>query len=43
VGLSLWLHTGLDYFEGLTLDELNETAETLADYLEEVRRHGGKG
>ncbi len=42
VALSLRLRTGLDYFEGLTVEELNETAETLVNYLEEARRHGGK-
>jgi len=42
VALSLGLRTGLDYFEGLTVEELNETAETLLDYLEEAGRNGGK-
>ena len=28
------------YFEGLTLEELNETADVLVSYLEEVTRRG---
>lgn len=38
--MSLHLRTGLDYFEDLTLEELNETADILASYLEEVTRRG---
>lgn len=30
----------MDYFEGMTLEELNETADVLVSYLEEVKRHG---
>lgn len=38
--MSLHLRTGLDYFEGLTLEELNETAGILVSYLEEVTQRG---
>ena len=38
--LSLRLHTGLDYFESMTLEELSETAEIQISYLEEAVRHG---
>lgn len=30
------LHTGIDYLQGLPLDELNDMAEALQDYAEEV-------
>lgn len=42
MALSLQLRTGLDYFEGLTLEELNETAEILISYLKEAERRGKK-
>ena len=36
------LHTGVDYFMGLPLDELNEYAEETARIMEEVASRGNK-
>lgn len=41
-GLSINLRTGLDYLTALPVDELNEIAETVTAYLEEVEKIGKK-
>lgn len=40
MALSLNLHTGVDYFMGLPIDDLNDLAETVNETLKEVARHG---
>jgi len=42
VALSMQLHTGFDYFMGLSIDDLNEIAETVKTVVEEVAGHGNK-
>lgn len=42
MALALTLHDGMDYYLRMPLDELNETAEMLVAYLEEVARRGKK-
>lgn len=40
MALSLNLHTGVDYFMGLPVDDLNDLAEMVNETLKEVARHG---
>ena len=40
VALSMNLHTGVDYFMGMSIDDLNDLAETVNKTMEEVRRRG---
>lgn len=40
VALSMQLHTGVDVFMAMPVDELNEYAENVNKIAEEVARHG---
>lgn len=40
--MAMQLHTGIDYFLSLPLDELNEIAESVKNVLEEVTQRNGK-
>ena len=40
MALSMQLHTGLDYFMGLPIDDLNEIAESVNKMAAEVSKHG---
>ena len=40
VGLSIQLRTGLDYLLALSVSDLNELADTVTQYAEEVAKHG---
>lgn len=40
--MSIHLRTGLDYLMSLPVDELNEIAEAVAEYAEEVKKRGKK-
>lgn len=40
--MSIHLKTGVDYLMSLPLDQLNEIAETVNEYMEEVEKHGKK-
>lgn len=40
--MSMQLHTGVDYFMSMPVDDLNEIAETVANVAEEVARRGKK-
>lgn len=42
MALSMQLHTGIDYFMNLPIDELNAIAESVSQVAEEVAKHGGK-
>ncbi len=42
VALSMQLHTGVDCFLSIPLDELNEIAETVSKVAEEVAQQHGK-
>jgi hypothetical protein len=38
--LSIQLRTGLDYLLALPVSDLNELADTVTQYAEEVAKHG---
>ena len=40
--MAMQLHTGVDFFLALPLDELNEIAESVNEVAEEVAKHGKK-
>lgn len=40
--MSMQLHTGIDYFLSMPLDELNEIAESVKNILEEVTQRNGQ-
>lgn len=40
--LSMQLHTGVDFFLSMQIDDLNDYARTVSDYAEEVSRRGKK-
>lgn len=40
--MSIQLRTGLDYLLALSVSDLNELADTVAQYAEEVAKHGRK-
>lgn len=40
VGLSIQLRTGADYLLALSVSDLNELADTVTQYAEEVAKHG---
>lgn len=42
VGMSIHLRTGLDYLLALSVDDLNDLADTMNELSEEVRRNGKK-
>lgn len=42
MALSMQLHTGVDYFMSMPLDELNDIAATVAKVAEEVAKRGKK-
>ena len=42
VGMSVHLRTGLDYLLALSVDDLNDLADTVNELSEEVRRNGKK-
>lgn len=42
MALSMQLHTGIDYFMNLPIDELNEIAESVGQMAEEMAKRGGK-
>ena len=39
-GLSINLHTGMDYLYSLPIEQLNEIADTVNRYAEEVEKGG---
>lgn len=38
--MSIQLRTGLDYLLALSVSDLNELADTVTQYAEEVAKHG---
>lgn len=42
MALSMQLHTGVDYFMEMPVDDLNAMAEDVRKMLEEVSNHGKK-
>ena len=40
--MSIQLRTGLDYLLALSVDDLNDLADTMNELSEEVRRNGKK-
>lgn len=40
--MSIQLRTGLDYLLALSVSDLNELADTVMQYAEEVAKHGRK-
>ncbi|MEQ2655724.1 hypothetical protein AAAT68_02540 [Lawsonibacter asaccharolyticus] len=40
--MSIHLRTGLDYLLALSVDDLNDLADTMNELSEEVRRNGKK-
>lgn len=40
--MSINLHTGIDYFMSLPVDELNDIAADLLEFSEEVKKRGSK-
>ncbi|MEG2177101.1 MAG: hypothetical protein RRY97_09530 [Oscillibacter sp.] len=42
IALSIQLHTGIDYFMAMPVEELNEIAAEVNQFAEEVASHGKK-